>query len=144
MASPSAYMAAQITSSRNPTIGFATTNCNSSLNTSGMVRRFYLASRPCMRGVRRRRPISYSASRTCSLDSWLQFCEAVQSGTHDFRRISSLAGCGNSQHRGCEEVVETDLRAESLFPSTEGTLSSKLPSSPQVGAQGPRTVARRF
>ncbi len=70
--------------------------------------------------------------------------DSFQSGTHDLGRISNLAGCGNSKNRGCEEVVATDLRAESLLPSTEGTLSSKLPSSPEVGAQGPRTVARRF
>jgi hypothetical protein len=43
MASLSADMGAQITSSRNRKIGFTTTNCNSSLDTNnGMVRRFYL------------------------------------------------------------------------------------------------------
>ena len=57
--------------------------------------------------------------------------------------VASLV-CGKAQNRRCEEAMETDLTAVSLFLSTEGTLSPRLPSSPEVGAQGPRTVARRF
>ena len=55
-----------------------------------------------------------------------------------------VAGCGNAQNRGCEEAVGTDLPAKSLFLSTEGTLSSRRRSSPEVGARDPRTVGRRF
>ena len=48
-----------------------------------------------------------------------------------------VAGCGNAQNRGCEEAVGTDLPAESLFLFTEGTLSSRRRSSPEVVLETP-------